>query len=121
MDSGDQDACVIDNGSYWTKAGFAGDDVPKTMFRSIVGKAPYMQVLEAMGKKGQETQFVVDRIVSNWNNHRGLISTMMEVIQQYVQMKQYYIGNEALSMRDMLTLKCPMENGFIKDWDEMVC
>lgn len=36
-------AVVIDNGSGILKAGFAGDDAPKTVFPSIVGR-PFEQV-----------------------------------------------------------------------------
>ena len=31
-------AIIIDNGSGYIKAGFAGDDGPRTVFPSIVGK-----------------------------------------------------------------------------------
>ena len=31
-------ACVIDNGSGMCKAGFAGDDAPRVVFPSIVGR-----------------------------------------------------------------------------------
>ena len=36
---------VIDNGSSMCKAGFGGDDAPKTVFPSIVGK-PLDQVID---------------------------------------------------------------------------
>lgn len=34
-------AVVIDNGSGVIKAGFAGDDIPKVVFPSIVGRPRY--------------------------------------------------------------------------------
>ena len=34
---GDAIALVVDNGSGWCKAGFAGDDAPRALFPSIVG------------------------------------------------------------------------------------
>ena len=36
--SGDAPALVIDNGSGMVKAGFAGDDAPRAVFPSILGK-----------------------------------------------------------------------------------
>ena len=46
---GDDDvaAIVIDNGSGMCKAGFAGDDAPRAVFPSIVGR-PRHQVGETM-------------------------------------------------------------------------
>lgn len=55
---------MIDNGSGMCKAGFSGDDGPKTCFPAIVGTPKYTSVMagmankelyigeEAMGKKG---------------------------------------------------------------------
>jgi len=34
-------AIVIDNGSCMCKAGFAGDDAPRTVFPSLVGRPRY--------------------------------------------------------------------------------
>lgn len=33
--------------------------------------------------------------------------------------KEYYVGDEAQAKRDNLTLHYPMENGIIKNWDDM--
>ena len=38
MDDDDVAALVIDNGSGMCKAGFAGDDAPRAVFPSIVGR-----------------------------------------------------------------------------------
>ena len=40
-------AIVMDNGSGWTKAGVAGDDKPKVVFQSIVGR-PKHQVSHSL-------------------------------------------------------------------------
>ena len=42
-------ALVIDNGSGMCKAGFAGDDAPRAVFPSIVGRPKY-QVGEVYGQ-----------------------------------------------------------------------
>ena len=39
---GEVQALVIDNGSGMVKAGFAGDDAPRAVFASIVGRAKYI-------------------------------------------------------------------------------
>jgi actin beta/gamma 1 len=45
-------ACVIDNGSGMMKAGFAGDDAPRAVFPSIVGRPRHQGVMVGMGQKG---------------------------------------------------------------------
>lgn len=53
-------ALVIDNGSGMCKAGFAGDDAPRAVFPSIVGKPRHQGVMVGMGQKdsyvGDEAQ-----------------------------------------------------------------
>lgn len=41
MSDDDVAALVIDNGSGMCKAGFAGDDAPRAVFPSIVGRPRY--------------------------------------------------------------------------------
>ncbi|XP_047236512.1 actin-5-like [Girardinichthys multiradiatus] len=74
---------VIDNGSGFTKAGFSGDDFPRAVFPSAVGR-PRLQGL-AVGS-GERDSFV---------------------------------GNEALSHRDTLTIKNPIDRGIVINWDDM--
>ena len=45
-------AVVIDNGSGMVKAGFAGDDAPRAVFPSIVGRPRHQGVMVGMGQKG---------------------------------------------------------------------
>lgn len=72
---------VIDNGTGFTKAGFGGEDAPRIVFPTVVGRPK--------------------------NN--------LEIIQE----KDCYIGEEIRLKMDLLDLKYPMENGFIKNWDDM--
>jgi actin len=45
-------AVVMDNGSGMCKAGFAGDDAPRAVFPSIVGRPRHQGVMVGMGQKG---------------------------------------------------------------------
>ncbi|XP_078397003.1 actin, cytoplasmic type 5-like isoform X1 [Cetorhinus maximus] len=45
-------ALVVDNGSGMCKAGFAGDDAPRAVFPSIVGKLEHEDVMMGMYQKG---------------------------------------------------------------------
>jgi len=65
MSSSEQDgeesqSLVIDNGSGMVKAGFSGDDAPRTVFPSIVGRPKFEGVMVGMAKKdcyvGDEAQ-----------------------------------------------------------------
>jgi actin beta/gamma 1 len=58
----EDEACsvVIDNGSGMVKAGFSGDDAPRTVFPSVVGRPKFMNAMIGMGNKdvyvGDEAQ-----------------------------------------------------------------
>jgi actin len=67
------DAIVIDNGSGFIKAGFAGDDAPRSCFLSAVGRPRHAGVMVGMGSK---STYIGDDIVST----RGTLTVRHPIV-----------------------------------------
>ncbi len=65
-------AVVIDNGSGCCKAGFAGDDAPRSVFPTVVGRPKMPGIMVGLDQKevyvGDEAQPIDHGIVKNWDD-----------------------------------------------------
>ncbi|XP_056150914.1 actin, cytoplasmic isoform X2 [Lampris incognitus] len=91
-------ALVVDNGSGMCKAGFAGDDAPRAVFPSIVGRPRHQGVMVGMGQKdsyvGDEAQSkrgiltlkypIEHGIVTNWDDMEKIMFETFNCPAMYV-------------------------------------
>ena len=101
------EACVIDNGTSTIKAGFAGDDDPRIVCPSVVGR-PRNQIDSIVS------------FVSHWSDYQITIDPVIKLIRDYAKLQHYYIGKEALAMRGVPKITRPVECGKIYNWEDMV-
>ncbi|XP_049632507.1 actin, alpha skeletal muscle isoform X3 [Cinclus cinclus] len=97
-DEDETTALVCDNGSGLVKAGFAGDDAPRAVFPSIVGRPRHQGVMVGMGQKdsyvGDEAQSkrgiltlkypIEHGIITNWDDMEKIMFETFNVPAMYV-------------------------------------
>jgi len=84
---------VVDNGSGNLKAGFAGDDKPRTYASAVVGRPKYQKLMAG----------------SLLASSTGIDSSDGDI----------FIGDSAQNNRGLLKLTYPMEHGIVTNWSDM--
>lgn len=89
MEQEDVDVLIIDNGTHYIKAGFAGEDAPRVAFPCVVGDRRIKQFTVMMCMGGFKTRFIGDEalikrgtldlsypiergVVTNWDNMEAI-------------------------------------------------
>lgn len=96
---------VIDNGSGNLKAGFAGEDKPKTYASSIIGRPKYQKIMAAGSHSLLPDPQTAPSTASSSHHQQDDL--------------RIYIGNLAQENRGLLKLTYPIEHGIVNNWDDM--
>lgn len=94
-----QKVVVCDNGTGYIKAGFAGENLPSAVFPCMVGRAAMRSTESAIDKR--------------------LSSSASALLGLNENTKSLYVGQEAADKRAILDIAHPIENGVIKNWQDM--
>ncbi|MFX1255342.1 MAG: actin, cytoplasmic 2 [Promethearchaeota archaeon] len=82
---------VIENGSAYSKNGFAGEDQPRSILPTLIGYPRYQNIL------------------SNEESYRS----------SEEDLNRYYFGEGVINLQSVLKLIYPIKNGVVADWDAL--
>ena len=97
-------AIVIDNGSGVLRAGFAGEARPRVVVSNLVGRRVGTYGLRS--RSGGRSSAIYEGGSGSGNGDENEESPV-------------YVGKQALDRRGVLTINYPVQNGVIKNWDDM--
>ncbi|KAJ2021819.1 NuA4 histone acetyltransferase subunit [Coemansia sp. IMI 209128] len=122
-------ALVIDVGSTWTRAGFAGEDLPQALFPSQVG---YIESEEDVADLPEEPKAASPRPMDT-DVEMGDATAAADAQKQQAEgdsrvaekgetrkqkVRKYFVGDtESSTWRSGMEIGGPLEHGLVSDWD----
>ncbi|KAJ1730018.1 NuA4 histone acetyltransferase subunit, partial [Coemansia biformis] len=117
-------ALVLDVGSTYTRAGFAGEDLPKAYFPSRIGYIETdVEITEAVDDPSDSKANVAspaadgDVVMGDASPGKASTDTPKGSRQPTRKERQYYCDTEGGAWRPGMEIGGPMEDGVVKDWD----
>ncbi|KAJ2719542.1 NuA4 histone acetyltransferase subunit [Coemansia sp. Benny D115] len=116
-------ALVIDVGSTWTRAGFAGEDLPKAYFPSHAGyidsEVEVSKSLDSPKANGQNESGSQDVDMDDSAEAEKEADKETEATDRRTKKtRKYFIGDtESAAWRSGMEIKGPLSGGLIDDWD----
>lgn len=124
----DINAVVLDIGSLYTKAGYAGDDLPKSVFHTAVGTLDINNQNDVDMMKNNNTissfDILNDPPTGEELPHNIDYTNLTTNNNQPVSIhdnKMYYCGRTQLLERPSMNIVQPIINGTVTDWNAIEC
>ncbi|KAJ5073819.1 actin [Anaeramoeba ignava] len=103
---------VIDNGSFFIKAGFGGDDAPRAVFPTVVGRQRYQLLMVGMGSKdgyvGDEAVYKKGILIKKYPIENGIITNWEDI--EHVWHHTFYNELRVLPEEHSLLMTEPLLN-----------
>ncbi|UYV70684.1 ACTR2 [Cordylochernes scorpioides] len=108
------DECV-----QFVKCGYAGSNFPAFTFPSMVGRP----IIRAAHKIG-DIEVKIQHVLSSMHSHFDKVSPELRFCRTNIRsvrswLQDLMVGDEASKLRSMLEVSYPMENGIVRNWDDM--
>ncbi len=104
--------CVLSPAQF-LKAGFAADNLPRYNFQSIVGRPTLRAEEDILGD-------VELKVRDTWSRSLGSARVPSTPLSPPPTLPQdIMVGDEAAAIRQALEISYPLENGVIRNWDDM--
>ncbi|RUS22056.1 actin family [Endogone sp. FLAS-F59071] len=108
-------ALVLDMGTSWTRAGYAGEDTPKAIFPTWVGYSE--EDVEMAEPVGPEDDVRMADVSAN-GDPAGVAAAAIPAPALPGKRKKYYIGDGEVNVwRPHMEVVNPLKDGLVEDWD----